>query len=113
MTGKQFGEHLGLRQPRVIQIEKDEVSGAVTMNTMRQAAEALDWVFVYVGVLRARLEETMRNQARKVAEKHRLWRSHTMLPESQQMTGKERRKMLESKTDDLAREIPKDFRAQK
>lgn len=55
MSGKQLGERMGVSQPGVVQIEKDEVSGAVTMKTMRQGAEAMDCVFVYAVVPRASL----------------------------------------------------------
>ena len=113
MSGKQLGERMGVSQPRVVQLEKDEVSGAVTMKSMRQAAEALDCVFVYAVVPRTNLKETVRNQAYKVAEKSLSRTSHTMLLEDQQVSNDERRKMLESKIDDLAREMPNDFWMQK
>jgi len=113
MSGKQLGERIGVSQPRVVQLEKDEVSGAVTMKSMRQAAEAMDCVFVYAVVPRASLKETVRNQAYKVAEKRLSRTSHTMLLEDQQVSNEERRKMLESKIDDLTREMPKDFWTQK
>lgn len=113
MSGKQLGERMGVSQPRVVQLEKDEVSGAVTMKTMRQAAEAIDCVFVYAVVPRASLKETVRNQAYVVAKKRLSRTSHTMLLEDQQLSNEERRKMLESKIDDLAREMPNDFWTQK
>lgn len=109
MSGKQLGERVGVSQPRVVRMEKDEVSGAVTMRTMRQAAEAMDCIFVYAVVPRASLKETIRNQAYEVAEKRLSRTSHTMLLEDQQVSSEERRKMLESKIDDLAREMPNDF----
>ncbi|OEU75189.1 MAG: DNA-binding protein [Desulfuromonadales bacterium C00003068] len=113
MSGKQLGARMGVSQPRVVQLEKDEVSGAVTMKTMRQAAEAMDCVFVYAVVPRASLKETIRNQAYKVAERRLSRTAHTMLLEDQQVSSEERRKMLESKIDDLVREIPRDFWTQK
>jgi len=113
MSGKQLGERTGVSQPRVVQIEKDELSGAVTMNTMRQTAEAMDCIFVYAVVPRASLKETIRNQACKVAEDRLSRTSHTMLLEDQQVSNEERKKMLEAKIDDLTHEIPKDFWKQK
>jgi len=113
MSGKQLGARVGVSQPRIVQIEKDEVSGAVTMNTMRQAAEAMDCVFVYAVVPRSSLKETIRNQAYKVAETRLSRTSHAMFLEDQQVTYDERRKMLEAKIDELAREMPNDFWTQK
>ncbi len=109
MSGKQLGERLGVSQPRVVQMEKDEISGSVTLKTMRQAAEAMDCVFVYSMVPRISLEDTIRQQARKVAEKRISRTSHTMLLEDQLVSSDEREKMLEAKTDDLIRELPKNF----
>ena len=109
MSGKQLGERMDVSQPRVVQMEKDEVSGAVTLKTMRQAAEAMDCVFVYAMVPRVSLDETIRQQAKKVAERRLSRTSHTMLLEDQLVSNDERAKMLEAKIDDLVRELPKDF----
>jgi predicted DNA-binding mobile mystery protein A len=113
MSGKQLGERMGVSQPRVVQIEKDELSGAVTLKTMRQAAEAMDCLFVYAVVPRSSLDETIRSQARRVAEKRLSRTSHTMLLEDQVVSNDERQKMLDAKVEDMIREIPKDFWADK
>ena len=39
MTGKQFARRLGVSAPRVTVLEKDELSGGVTLNSMRQAIQ--------------------------------------------------------------------------
>jgi len=109
LSGKQLGERIGVSQPRIVQLEKDEISGAVTLKTMRQAAEAMDCAFVYAVVPRTSLEETIRKQACKVAEMRLSRTSHTMLLENQQVSSTEQQKMIEAKIDDLIREIPKDF----
>jgi predicted DNA-binding mobile mystery protein A len=109
MSGKQLGERIGVSQPRVVQIEKDELSGALTLKTMRQVAEAMDCMFVYALVPRTSLEETMRDQAKKVAEQRLSRTSHTMLLEDQLVSNDERKKMLDAKVEDLIRELPKDF----
>ncbi len=113
MTGKQLGERMGVSQPRIVQIEKDEVSAAVTLKTLRQTAEAMDCVFVYAVVPRTSLEDTMRDQARTLAEKRISKTSHTMLLEDQQVTDDEKRKMFDAKVAELLREMPNDFWAQK
>jgi predicted DNA-binding mobile mystery protein A len=109
MSGKQVGERIGVSQPRVVQLEKDELSGAVTLKTLRQAAEAMDCLFVYAMIPRVSLDETIRRQARKVAEKRLSRTSHTMLLEDQVVSNDEREKMLDAKIEDLIREQPKDF----
>jgi predicted DNA-binding mobile mystery protein A len=109
MSGKQLGERLEVSQPRVVQLEKDELSGALTLKTMRQAAEAMDCVFVYAVVPRTSLEETMHRQARKVATERLSRTSHTMLLEDQMVSNDEQKKMFEDKVEDLIRNIPNDF----
>jgi predicted DNA-binding mobile mystery protein A len=109
MTGKQLGERLGVSQPRVVKMEKDEISGALTLKSMRQAAEAMDCVFVYAVVPRISLDETIRQQALKVAGKRLSRTSHTMLLEDQMVSNNEQQKMLEDNVEDLIRDIPSDF----
>lgn len=109
MSGKQLGERLDVSQPRVVQLEKDELSGALTLKTMRQAAEAMDCQFVYAVVPRTSLENTIRQQARKVAARRLSRTSHTMLLEDQIVSNDEQHKMLEEKVEDLIRNLPNDF----
>ena len=109
MSGKQLGERIGVSQPRVVQMEKDELSGALTLKTLRQVAEAMDCMLVYALVPRTSLEETMRHQAIKVAEQRLPRTSHSMLLEDQQVSNDELKKMLNAKVKDLVREMPKDL----
>lgn len=109
MTGAQLAERLNVRQPRIPVLEKDEVSGAVTIKTMRQAAEALDCVFVYAMVPRISLEEAIRTQAGTVAAERMKRASHTMALEGQQLPESEHRNMLQSMIDDIVRSMPKDL----
>jgi predicted DNA-binding mobile mystery protein A len=109
MSGKQLARRLKVSQPRVFKLEEGELTGALTLKTMRQAAEALDCVFVYGIVPRSTLEETVRNQAGAVA-KERLQRvSHTMLLEAQGLSAGEQESSLDAAIEELARETPKDL----
>jgi predicted DNA-binding mobile mystery protein A len=109
MSGKILGERLDVSQPRIVQLEKDELSGGLTLKTMRQAAEAMDCVFVYAVVPRISLEETLRQRARIVAAKRLSRTSHTMLLEDQMVSNDEQQKMFKDKVEDLIRSIPSDF----
>jgi predicted DNA-binding mobile mystery protein A len=40
MSGRQFAKHLRVSAPRITKLEKSEMSGSVTLNSMRQAADA-------------------------------------------------------------------------
>lgn len=109
MSGKQLANRLSVSQPRIPRLEKDEVAGVVSLKTMRQAAEAMDCVFVYAIVPRKTLEETVREQARKVAETRTQRVSHSMLLEAQNLSNDEQRASFDAAVEELVREMPKDF----
>jgi predicted DNA-binding mobile mystery protein A len=109
MSGKQLADRLNVSQPRIPKLEQDEVSGAVSLKTMRQAAAAMDCVFVYAIVPRTTLEETVRVQARKVADARSQRISHTMLLEAQNLTAEEQRASLYADVEELVREMPKEL----
>ncbi|BEH10628.1 hypothetical protein GSUET_22400 [Geobacter sulfurreducens subsp. ethanolicus] len=109
MSGVQFAARLGVTPPRVTALERDELSGAVTMKTMRQAAEVLDCVFLYALVPRTSLEETIRRQAEAVARERLLRVSHTMMLESQQLSEEEMKQALDAAVEELVRTMPKDL----
>jgi predicted DNA-binding mobile mystery protein A len=109
MSGKQLASRLNVSQPRIPRLEQDEVSGVVSLNTMRQAAEALDCVFIYAIVPRTTLEETVRVQARKVAEARSKRVSHSMLLEEQNLSAEEQRASFNSAIEALIREMPKEL----
>jgi len=109
MSGKQLASRLNVSQPRISRLEQDEVSGVVSLNTMRQAAEALDCIFIYAIVPRTTLEETVRAQARKVAETRAKRVSHSMLLEEQNLSVEEQRASISDAVETLVREMPKEL----
>jgi predicted DNA-binding mobile mystery protein A len=109
MTGTQLAQRLRVSQPRIPKLEQDELTGAVTLKTMRQVAEALDCVFVYALVPRTSLDETIRSQARNVATERMQRVSHTMLLEAQSLGEEEQRASLDAAVDELVRETPRDL----
>lgn len=109
MSGKQLASRLNVSQPRIPRLEQDELSGVVSLKTMRQAAEAMDCVFVYAIVPRSTLEETVRIEARKVAESRLQKVSHTMMLEAQNLSDEEQQASIEAAVAEIAREMPKDL----
>ncbi|MEK6201527.1 MAG: mobile mystery protein A [Desulfobulbaceae bacterium] len=109
MSGKQLAGRLHVSQPRVHKLEQSEPSGALTIRTMRQVAEALDCVFVYALVPRTTLEETVRERAREVAGERQQRVSHTMLLGAQGLSTQEQQASLDGAIEELARETPKDL----
>ncbi|HIJ95419.1 MAG TPA: mobile mystery protein A [Desulfuromonadales bacterium] len=109
MSGKQLANRLNVSQPRIPKLEQDEVSGSVSLKTMRQAAEAMDCVFVYAIVPRTTLEETVRAQARTVAAARMQSVSHTMMLEAQSLSADEQRASFDAAVDELVLEMPKEL----
>lgn len=109
MSGKQFARRLGVSAPWVTTLEKKELTGSVTIKTMRQAAEALDCFFVYALVPRDSLADIVRRRAEILAEKRLARVSHSMLLEAQQLSESEQKKALTAEVDALLWNMPKEL----
>ena len=107
MTGVQLAKRLKVNQQRVARIEQDEVLGKVTLNTMQNAAEAMDCVFVYGVVARDGLEQIVRRQAELVAKK-RMARSNQMMRlEKQELSEADKAKAMQTIIDEIVETMPK------
>lgn len=86
LTAAQLGARMGVVQSRVSTIEKAEITGATTIKTLREAAQALDCTFVYAFVPTKPLNDLLHDQATRKAD-HELARlHHTMRLENQALT---------------------------
>ena len=86
MTAAQLAARLKVSQPRVFALEKDEVRGALTLETLSRAAQALDCTFVYVLVPNASLEKMVSERARKKVAEQLARVNHTMKLEAQELS---------------------------
>lgn len=84
MTGVQFAKRLGISPQSVEALEKSEANGAIKLDTLRRAAEALDCTLVYALVPNESLEGTVRARARKIALRDLGRVAHTMKLEAQE-----------------------------
>lgn len=109
MSGRQFAARLGVSPPRVTALEREELSGGLSIKTLRQAAEALDCVFVYALVPRSSLAEMVQRQAEQVAGERLARVSHSMMLEEQQLSPEEQRKNIAATVEELTRTLPKDL----
>lgn len=107
MTQKQLARRMGVNFQRVARIEKDERPGNVTINTMRNVAEALDCVFVYCLVPKDSLENTVRRRAKILAHKLMEQSSQTMMLEKQELELTEKSRSLDALTGDIVNSMPK------
>ncbi len=88
MTSAQLAQRLGVSQPRIIELEKSEASGTVTLNTLQRAAEALGCRLVYVVVPDKPLENTVLERANQLAKGHLAAVQQTMRLEDQSVSSK-------------------------
>ena len=105
MTTAQFARRLHVSQPRVIAIEKAEITKAITLKTLERAAEAVGCRVVYLFIPDQTLEETVRSRAQYVAEKQLKTLGQTMHLESQAVRDKKARTEMRNKLiEDLTNE---------
>jgi Fic-DOC domain mobile mystery protein B/predicted DNA-binding mobile mystery protein A len=65
ISGVQLAKQLGVKPPRVVEMEKNEVEGAITLKVLERAAEAMGCSLVYALIPRAgSLEQALRDQAK-------------------------------------------------
>lgn len=107
MSGRQFAARLGVSPPRVTVLEREEIVDGISLKTLRQAAEALDCELVYALVPRFSLQQTVRQQAEKVAAAQLERVSHSMALEAQQLKPEEQQRALEYKVEELMASMPK------
>ena len=100
MTTAQLGRRLGVSQPRIVELEKAEMTGSVTLRSLQRAAEALGCRLVYTLVPDKSLAETVRKRAEEIADRRSSAVEHTMRLEDQAVHDKKaarelRRRMIE------------------
>jgi predicted DNA-binding mobile mystery protein A len=101
MTTAQLARRLGVSQPRIIALEKGEASGAITLETLARAAEALDCRLVYTLVPRKPLEALVDERAAALAKKRLGTTRHTMALEDQSVEAADETAQLERLTQQI------------
>lgn len=88
MTAKQLAGRMGVAQPRITEIEKGEISGHITINSLERAAEALGCRLVYVLIPEETLVNRVKDRAEACADRRLDEVSQTMSLEGQSVTDK-------------------------
>jgi predicted DNA-binding mobile mystery protein A len=101
MSAVQMAKRLGVARSRINALEKAEVTGNVTVKTMREAAEAINCRFVYAIVPVKPMDEIMRDRAKIIAKERLQFVDHSMRLEDQAMDEDDR----EQQTDRIIDEI--------
>lgn len=109
INGRQFANRMGVSPARVSRIESDEIAGALTLNTLRKAADALDCKLVYGLVPKTSLNDTVKQQAVRKAKKRLEITSHTMALEAQELSNAWQENMLNELIEKMLHDQPKNF----
>ncbi|MES9990650.1 MAG: mobile mystery protein A [Candidatus Thiodiazotropha sp.] len=96
MTTAQLGKRLGVSQPRVVKIEKAEKDGAITLDSLERAAQALDCRLVYTLVPRKPLDDLVAERAKIIAKKRLETTGHSMKLEAQGIEENDENEQLKS-----------------
>jgi predicted DNA-binding mobile mystery protein A len=107
MSGKQLAKRMGVNQQRIARMERDERPGKITVKTLQAAAEAMDCIFVYGLVPRGTLEQTIQNQAKRLAKKQAARGNQLMRLENQELGETEKEKAFKELVEEIVRTMPK------
>lgn len=83
MTAAQFGRRMGVSQPRALEIEKNELKGTLTLDTLERAAQALNCRLAYTLVPSEPLETMIESRAWVHAKRRLQHTAHSMSLEDQ------------------------------
>ena len=92
VEGTPLAKRLGVHQPRVIELERGEASGNITVQTLERAAEALGCRLVYALIPEKRLANSIKERASLVADRQLASVDQTMRLEAQGVTNKARQR---------------------
>ncbi len=101
MSMQQFADRLVVSKSRIPRIEQDELTGSLTLKTMNRVADELDCVFFYGFVPRTSLDDTVKKQARIIAQKRMSRLTHTMNLEAQGLSSKNTKKAFDNMVEEI------------
>lgn len=109
MSARQLGERLGVSQPTIARFEKGEMSGAITLKSLRKVAEGLNCRLVYAFVPNEPLETRLQKRAEAVAAALERQVAHSMALENQSDNEERRKRHIAEIAAELLRTLPSDF----
>ena len=95
LTTAQLGKRLGVSQPRIIDIERSEKVGAITLDTLERAANAMECKLVYAFVPKKPLQVLIEDRARSIAKSRLEITSHNMALEAQSVLAEDEKEQFE------------------
>ena len=108
MSMQQLGNKLNVSKQGILDIEKREKDGSITINSLKEIARALDMQLVYGFVPNdGSLDALIEKRATELATKIVLRTSNTMKLEDQGNTNKRIEKAIKERAGDIKNEMPK------
>jgi predicted DNA-binding mobile mystery protein A len=108
MSLRQLGERMVMSAQGIRDLEKREAEGTITLNSLREASQALNMKLVYALIpIDGSLEEMIEKRARDIAIKIVKRTSITMALEDQANSNERLKQAIDEMTQDLKREMPK------
>ena len=108
MSLRQLGKRLSITPQSVRTIELREKEGTITLNTLKESAEALDLKFVYGFIPKdGSIEKMIEKKARALATKIVMRTSNTMKLEDQENSKERISQAIEEMTTELKKELSK------
>jgi predicted DNA-binding mobile mystery protein A len=108
MSLRQLGNKLNISPQSTKEIEEREANGAITLNTLRDVANAMDLQLVYGFVSKHdSLEQMIEKRAREIATEIVMRTNNTMTLEDQQNSKERIEQAIAQKTADIKHEMPK------
>ncbi len=108
MSLKQLAKRLNVTFQNINQLELREKSGTISLNKLREAADAMEMKFVYVFLPKeGSLEKMIEKQAYEAAKEIVLRTSHSMSLEDQENLPERIQKAIKDKTEQIKNELPR------
>jgi predicted DNA-binding mobile mystery protein A len=107
MSTRQLGDRLGISQQSAAELEKAEQSGSITLRNLDRLAKALDADLFYAFVPRNSFEQTVRDQAERVAESVTARVETSMSLEDQSTASEAQRQRKTDLVDEYVRTAPR------
>jgi len=108
MTLLQMGKRLGVSKQAVLDMEKREAEGSITLKALREVGQAIDMQLVYGFVPNdGSLDALIEKRATELATKIVLRTNNTMKLEDQGNTNERIKKAIKERADEIKNEMPK------
>ena len=108
MSLRQLGNRLNIAPQSTKEIEEREANGTITLNSLRDVANAMDMQLVYGFVSKHKsLEQMIEKRAKELALEIVMRTNNTMTLEDQQNSKERIEKAIAQKTSEIKSEMPK------